>query len=463
MMSGRGGRGYGLALALALACLAPAAWAQRAEPFRIVTHDEGIDREAVRRFFRRVDVALDRVCRDVPGKTAECTVLPTLMELREGMEILSFSDGRLQIYLSGPPEGWMRDRRRLGLMLGALLLHRLELPAVAGYRRLPGWLTSGLLHLLMARLEQGRLPGMVHYPGLYGMVEAGIDYPLDGLLSWPLQPEDGAAYGLQMEAGEVLVLAIMRLPGGRGLLAELAKASTQGQATAEEAFAETVGPVIGRLSRVSDGAAAESGAGMLRQRWFAEAVRQTAVNPFYPASARFAERRFREIEQVSFWPVNSGAGEGAAVPQQACLLEELGERWGEMADPEGVLAGRQRAVSELLVMAPELMRPPLEDLLAACRRLAGGGRRGFARRVAAVRQDFHRRLERQAALERLMREAEASSLTAGERHAAELGVFREGEARRRLLWPSVHELLDDEARGWARGQPAAAATGRGLP
>lgn len=452
-----------LAVALGLAWLAPAAWAQRAEPFRIVTHEEGIDREAVRRFFRRVDVALDRVCRDVPGETPECTVLPTLMELRGGMEILSFSDGRLQVYLSGPPEVWMGDRRRLGLMLGALLLHRLELPAVAGYRRLPGWLTEGLLHLLMARLEQGRLPGIVHYPGLHGMVEAGIEYPLDGLLSWPLQPEDGAAYGLQMEAGEVLVLAIVRLPGGRGLLAGLAKASTQDQATAEESFAEAVGPMIGRLSRVPDGEAVEPDAARSRQRWFAEVVRQAAVNPFYPASAQFAERRFREIEQVVYDPVNSVVGEGAVRPQQACLLEELGERWGEMADPEGVLAGRQRAVSELIAMAPELVRPPLEDMLAACRRLAGGERRGFSRRVVAARREFHLCLERQAAVERLMREAEASSLTAGERHAAELAVFREGEARRRLLWPSVHELLDDEARAWAMGQPAAVGTGRGLP
>jgi len=439
---------FSLALALGLSCLVPVVRAQRAEPFRVVANEEGIDREAARRFFRRVDAALDRVCRDVPGKTPECTVLPTLMTLREGMEILSFSDGRLQVYLSGPPGEWTADRRRLGLMLGALLLHRLELPAVAGHRHLPAWLTSGLVHMLMARIEEGRLPGIVPYPGLHGMVEADIEYPLAYLLAHPLAPEDGAAYRLQMEAGEVLTLAIVRLPGGRALLTELVKAALQGQAD-EAAFDGIAWPVAGRLAGPVDEQAGTEA--QRRQRWFSMAVRQMAVNPFYPASASLLERRFREVEEVAYRPKSGGAsGKG---PMQACLLEEMGERWGEMADPEGVLAERQRAVAELIHMAPELLRPPLEDLLSACRRLAGGERRGFARQVAAVRRDMHGRLERQAAVERLMREAEAAVLSPGERHAAELAARQEGEARRRLAWPALQDWLDEQAGLWPTGMP----------
>jgi hypothetical protein len=442
----------------------PAARAQHREPFRVIAQEEGIDRQPTVQFLRRIDAALDRVCRDVSGKTPECTVALTRLKLRGGMELLELADGRLQVYLPETTADWQGDRRRLALLLGALLLHRLERPVVTTYRRMPAWLTAGLLNLLQVRLDASRLPGIIHYPGLQGMVEADAEYPLEHLLVSPLAPEDGAAYAVQMEAGEVLLLGILRLPAGRDLLTRLIDAAIIDKKLPDQAFADILDPVVFRTLELPDDMSAAAVRQGQRQRWFAGLVRQMAVNPFYPASAFLMEARFQDIATVTYAPAAVVSEDGLTTDAnqgqlQACLLEEMAERWSTMDQPEKVLARHQRAISELHFMASEWMRPPLENLLSACRQLEQGNRRGFKRNVQDARRDFYGRLARLGKIERRLCDVEAALLPPGQRYAAKLKAVGEADARRRRLWPALYDLLDRE-EALLTGDPQAEKQGR---
>jgi hypothetical protein len=435
-------------LGASLALAVPMAKAQRHEPFRVIAQEKDLDRQSTQLFFRRVDAALDRVCRDVPGQTPECTIALTRLKLRGGMEMLGFSDGRLQVYLPEAAEGWQNDRRRVSNLLGALLLHRLGQPVVTTYKRMPNWLTAGLLNMLQARLNDVRLPGIIQYPGLQGMVEAGTEYPLESLLASPLEPEDGVAYALQMEAGEALLLGILRLPAGRDLLNALIVAGTADGKLPDQAFADILDPVIFRTVETPEGMSPDDARQGRRQLWYAGLVRQMALNPFYPASATLTEVRFRDIMAVSYRRLSAGAKDAAGEVDkgqlQACLFEEMGERWAEMDQPEKVLARQKRAIAQLHFMASELVRPALEDLLSACRSLEAGDHRGFGRQVQDARRDFYERLARLGGIERRLRDVEASLLPPGQRYAAELKVVREADVRRRHLWPALYDRLDRE-------------------
>lgn len=431
--------------------------AQSPEAIVVKAQVEGLDPVLAREVFHRVDAALDRVCRDNPGTTPSCTVLLTGVALRDGMEILELSGGRLQIYLPDAAEGWITDRARLGSLLGALLLQRLGRPVMPGHKRLPEWLKAGLVRLLETRLDRGRLPGVPRYPGLRGMLEAGVEYPLDRLLQEPLAPSGNPTYVLQMEAGEVLLLGILRLPEGRKLLAELVVAMVEDKRLPEQAFGEVLGETVLRVVTSRGELAADFPGEQVRQRWFGEVVRQAVINPFYPATAKLAERWFREVETVSYQPlVVVGAPAAAA---QACPLEELADRWPEMDQPAKVLAKQLQTTSELHFMASEILRPPLEEMLAACRALERGSRRGFAGRMAAARRDFYERLARLAAIEQRLRELESAMLPPGQRYDQELKAVVQARGRQRQLWPELEALLDRE-EALLEGTPPGADRGK---
>lgn len=432
------------------------AMAQSREAYRVIVREKEINSQAAVRFFRRADMTLNRLWRG-GERPPEGTVALTRMELREGMEVLELSGGRLQIYLPDPATGWLTDRKMTGRMLGVLLLHRLGQP-VAGYQRTPPWITAALLRMLETRLDDVRLPGVVPYPGLRGLLEMGREYPLAALLSFPLDPGDGPAYDLQMEAAEVLLLSVLRLPEGKKLLAAMTTAVAQEQVPPGQAFATVLDPVILPQPLPPEGVAINV-RGNYRQQWWWNNVRRTAINPFYPASAKYAELRFREIEIVTYEESPeagaAGARPGDAPARRACMVWELADRWPQMLDPAAALSRQLVATADLHFVCSEILRPPLEEMLAAYRRLEAGDRRDFGPRLKAAGQDFHRRLARLAAIETRLRELEAALLAPGRRYAGELAVIGEAAARRRQLWPGLHELLDREeaARGEAGAKP----------
>jgi hypothetical protein len=386
-------------------------------------------------------------------KTAMCSVIVTNDEMKDGFEIKTNGD-MLRIFLPADLSGWEKNYKTHSAIISAMLLVRFGIRPDANYRMVPDWITAGVISKIEMRRNPAMLSGVLFYPGMQGLVSAGVQPDLWCIINNPLEYGDGPSFTLYSETGAVIIDSIARIPKGRDVFMAILKSATNGEKP-DTAFKTAINDYITKsgfdFSTVQvDNASPEKKA----EIWFGITVRNSSVNIFFPGSADFVEKRLDELKTLNYRVAvpaekekpeqqNSGTAE-----IRSCEIRELGAKWNEIENPEKIANFCVRYFSDLSNQSPSLIQNDMNRMSNLFSNMKDGDKETFERDFKDAEANLRKAILKLRQLEDYIRESETNFVPFWKRYSSELKYIEETGTFTEQFCPSLNSILDKEEKNF---------------
>ena len=381
-------------------------------------------------------------------KTAMCSVIVTSNEMKEGFEINSSGDV-LRIFLSDDISGWDKNYKTQSAVISAMLLSRFGIKPDSNYGKVPAWMTAGILSKIEMRRNPAMLSGVLVYPGMRGLIAAGVQPDLSCVLNNPLEYRDGPAFTLYSETCAIIIDAIARIPKGRDVFMAMLKSAIDGEKP-DKAFKTAINDYIIRsgldlstlpVDRISPDKRADI--------WFGMAIRNSSVNIFFPGSADFVEKRINELKTVNYAVAIAAGKDKAPNPEiGTCDISELGKKWNEIENPENVANICLKYFSDLSNQSPSMIQTEVSRMAEMLGNLKNSAKEAFESDFKGAEKKLREKLARLRQVEDYIGECETKFVPFRKRYFAELKYLEDSGTFTGQFCPSLNSMLDKEEKSF---------------
>ena len=213
--------------AAAMFCFFSASAASHELDIKIYTGKSKADLSKVRSFFRTSDLLISRILPiNKCDRISYSIVLMNKEEFKKA-QIMSTGKTKLRVYLPEDISKWDNNHEVFSNLIASALLKKSGTSNGENIDSLPKWLTYGIVNKILRRNSSSIIPGTLSFPGVHALVLSGKKQDWIKIISNPMKPVDGPAYQIYLEASEIILDAILRLPEGKQVLIDIIELSNK--------------------------------------------------------------------------------------------------------------------------------------------------------------------------------------------------------------------------------------------
>jgi len=412
---------------------------------KIFTRNSKINLNDVKAFFKNADLITSRM---LPAKKANKKILPVytivLMNDKDFKrnQIIDKKGKGIRYYLPEDTNKWVKNDRIKAKIIASMILKKANLNLKANYKKLPPWLVYGILSKVKRRLNKATIPGITTFPAIHMLVTTSSPPDLLEIVSKPLRSGDGPIYQIFLEASEIIVDSIRRLPKSRESIIDVINLSVKGYPTKEafiQAFAKKI--YILRNNTTESIEIKKRNSSEVMHQWLLENALLMAVNTFKPGNAYFAEKQFRKVEIVKYIATPDNE-EAENKEERYCQVNELQAKKKEMDNFNAILREKELAFARLAFSIPALLQPGILKIKRSLEMLRAGNIRNFKEEHDQAKKEFYTGLDKMNKLEVYLSKLELESLPESWKYRYELKELAKWDKKKRKRWPALTRYFD---------------------
>jgi len=410
---------------------------------KIFTKKSKRDLAPVRSFFTSADTLISRI---LPKKRcADISYSVVLIDKKEfkKVEILSKDNNALRVYLSDDITAWQNKNEIFSNIIASAILKKSAVSAGENFEVIPKWMTHGILRKIARRSQRSSIPGTIAYPGIHALVLSGADIDWLGLISSSSFPKDKNAYEIYMEASEIILDSILRLPDGKNLILDIIELSNKSIVSVDIFKSVITKKLYEMKSRMDYKIPGKENKTPLLN-WLNYNFKISSVNTFTPSTATDAEKLFLKSELVSYYAKTSDE-KNAAPEERFCKIEELPDKLDEIIDLNSVILNKQRDLVRVAFGIPIPLQSSVYSMQRSMDLLLRDQKDQkniFLKKYTTAKKMFFNKLEMQNQLEQYMLSVEKEFVPPGYRFYGEITAMKDMDAIKRKRWPELTELMD---------------------
>jgi len=414
---------------------------------KIFSRNSRINQKEIKLFFTTANLIIKRIL-PKRGKDIDKPDNYTIVLLNEKkfkkVEILGKSRNELRFYLPEKSSLWMNNNKILSKIISKLLIKESGLLPGKRYKSPPKWLINGIIAKIKRRLNANKIPGIITYPAVHMYMQTTSKPHLINLLNSSLKPSDSAAFALFYETGDLILTAIQKLPEYKKDIRTIIELSATSNISPKDSFNQIFGKNIVEFRKNTNttyNINKDLDNNEIVNLWLTESAIRYSINIFNPANATFAEKQFKKVEIVKYYPIMKESDNNDQ-ELRYCLLKDIAKKRDEIK--EFAILRKQK---ELELIRFEFSLPP--SLQAAIRNIrfdliAMGNNRSynFIKYYKQNKKKFYIELEKLNELERYISKTELQYVPESWRYGSEFELINRWDKKRETLWPSLTKYLD---------------------
>ena len=430
---------------LLFACTAPlhAQYRRKSCNIKIFTKGSQKDLPKIRSLFNIADLTVSRILPKKHSALIDYSIILIPKNEFKKADILSQGDNKLRFYLSADIQSWQNDEQIISNIIASLILKKSETSKGENFKVIPRWMTHALLRKIERRSRKQSIPGTISFPGIHAIVLSGTQVKWLKIVSQTPPAEDSNAYKIYMEASEIILDSILRLPGGNKVILDMIELANK-DVNAKDVFVSTVTKKLYEIEKHTTFQVDDNADKQILENWLNYTFRISSVNTFTPCDATEAEKLFTKAEIVKYRAKMSDKKD-AKTEERFCKIEELPDKLKEIVDLKLVILKKQRDLVRVGFSIPILLQDPVYKMQKSMDLLTTLKKDQFKKIYKAQKRLFFNALEKQNALEAYILKTEQEFVPPGYRFYAEINAEKDMEKIERARWPALTELMDKKA------------------
>ena len=407
---------------------------------KIFTKGSQKDLPKIRSFFTTADLAVSRILPKKHSAQIDYSIILIPKSEFKKTDILSQGANKLRFYLSADIHSWQNDEQILSNIIASLILKKSATSTGENFKVIPQWMTHAILRKIERRSRKQTIPGTISFPGIHAIVVSDAQVKWLKIVSQPPPTEDRNAYKIYMEASEIILDSIIRLPGGDKVILDIIELANKG-ITSKDIFTSAVTKKLYEIEKHTTFQDDDNADKQILENWLNYTFQMSSVNTFTPCDATEAERLFTKAEIVKY-RAKMSKKKDAKTEERFCKIEELPDKLEEIVDLKLVILKKQRDLVRVGFSIPILLQDPVYKMQKSMSLLTTLKKDQFKKIYKAQKRLFFNALEKQNALEAYILKTEHEFVPPGYRFYAEINAEKDMEKIERARWPALTELLD---------------------
>jgi hypothetical protein len=412
---------------------------------KIFTRNSKVDLKDIKAFFRNSDLVVSRALPEKKGKKHTLPVYTiVLMNAKDfkKIEIVDEKAKGIRYYLPKETGKWLKKDRIKAKIITSMILKKAHLDLNKNAKKLPPWLVYGILSKVKRRLDKATMPGIITFPGMHMLLTTSPPPDLLEIASRPVHSGDGPIYKFFLEASEIIVDSIKRLPQSKESILDLIKLAIKGYPPKDafiQIFAKKIYIFKKNTTETNDSTQLKSSE--VLKRWLLENAISMAVNTFKPGNAHFAEKQFRKVEIVKYTTILDNEKKDKR-EERFCQVSELPAKKKEIENFNLVLRNKELDFTRLAFSIPILLQPGILKIKESLEMLRSGSMKNFKKHYNQAKKEFYTGIDKMNKLEAYLVKIELESLPESWKYQHELQELRKWDKKQKKRWPKLTKYID---------------------
>lgn len=414
---------------------------------KIFTRNSKVDLSEIKSLFRSVDLMASRTLIPPVKRKLVKNRLYTIILIEDKdfkrVDILCDKAKGFRFYLPENTKLWLKNDTILTRIVAAIILDKCGYAPDKNHNKLPLWLIHGILSKVKRRLNKANIPGIMTFPGMHMLLTSGKTPDLLKISSSPVMAGDGPAYKVSMEAAEILLESVGRLPKSRVALRDLIDLSMKGIPAEDsflQIFSKKVHTLLQNTANITELQQKRQSKEELKD-WLVKNATLMAVNAFKPGNAEFAEKRFRQIEIVRYLS-EIKADKEKVYEERYCTVEDLVSKKKEIKDFPAIVRKKELEFARLEFSVTSSLQSSLSRIKKALHKLRIDSSYDFQSEFLAAKKEFYNEIEKFNEIEVYLKKMELKYVPASWRYHTEMTEVKKLREEERRRWPALTKYLD---------------------
>lgn len=414
---------------------------------KIFSRNSRINQKEIKLFFITTNLIIKRI---LPKRTKSTDAIDhyTIVLLNEKkfkkVEILAKSKKELRFYLPEKSSLWMNNNKILSKIISKLLIREARLLSGKKYKSAPKWLINGVIAKIKRRLNVNKIPGIITYPAVHMYMQATSEPRLINLLNSSLKPSDGAAFTLFYETSDLILTAIQKLPEYKKDIRTIIELSATSDIPPKDSFNQIFGKNIVAFRKNTNttyNINKNLDNNEIVNLWLIESAIRYSINIFNPSNATFAEKRFKKVEIVGYYPVIEKSDDSDQ-ELRYCLLEDFAKKRDDIKEFAVLRKQKELELIRFEFSLPPSLQEPIRNIRLDLVAMGNNASYDYIKHYKINKKKFYIELEKLNELERYISKIERQYVPESWRYGSEFELINVWDKKRETLWPSLTKYLD---------------------